>query len=68
MGSACGGVPGTVRASECYRVHDEVTTHPSLHGVVTSETTSEIAPLEATCYRRGAPKVRVSYMHLLYPS
>ena len=53
MGSACGGVPGTVRASECCRVHDEVTTHPSLHGVVTSETTSEIAPLEATCYRRG---------------
>ena len=44
MGSACGAVPGTVRASECYRVHDEVTTHPPLHGVVTSETPSEIAP------------------------
>ena len=65
MGSACGAVPGTVRASECYRVHDEVTTHPPLHGVVTSETPSEIAPRS---YLHRAAAYFSTHSSLMYAS
>ena len=65
VGSACGAVPGTVRASECYRVHDEVTTHPPLHGVVTSETPSEIAPRS---YLHRAAAYFSTHSSLMYAS